>query len=93
MFKAISDSDPACLVEILLLLEAKIFVPSEYIILQGEVGCEMYVIVRGQVDVAIDDFVVATLGDGQVFGERALLTQQKRNASVMAITYCDTHAG
>ena len=90
MFKAISDADPACLVEILLLLEPKLFVPSEYIILQGEVGCEMYVIVRGLVEVTVDNIPVAELGDGQVFGERALLTRQKRNASVITISYCDT---
>ena len=51
MFKAISDSD--CLIDLIEKLEPKIFIPGEYICLQGELGREMYIIVRGQVQVLL----------------------------------------
>ena len=52
----------------------------------------MYVIVRGLVHVLIgpEKRHVATLKDGDVFGEHALITRSTRNASVKAVTYCDT---
>lgn len=59
--------------------------------MEGETGEEMFVIARGRVAVLAGDppRLVATLSDGDVVGERALITRETRNASVRAITHCD----
>jgi CRP/FNR family cyclic AMP-dependent transcriptional regulator len=53
---------------------------------QGERGREFYVILDGSADVTVDGKKVATLGAGDFFGEMALLTEERRNASVTAAT-------
>ena len=69
--------------------------PEEYpagklIIRQGDPGDKFYLIRRGEVDVAVEQDggprQVATLGEGDFFGEAALLTGEPRNASVHART-------
>jgi CRP-like cAMP-binding protein len=64
--------------------------PGDVIVRQGEVGGSLYVIIRGEVSIIreIDGqrMHVATLGDGEFFGEMALLTDTPRVASVEAVT-------
>lgn len=69
------------------LLKPRIFMPNEYIIRQGENGDSMYFLTSGDVDVLVDDTVVARLGAGSFFGEAALVTGVRRNASVRAMSY------
>lgn len=57
---------------------------------QGDLGNKMYIVRRGQVEIQVKDVVgrlhsVLILGEGQVFGEMALLDQGTRSASVVAI--------
>ncbi|MFV1967482.1 MAG: ATP-binding cassette domain-containing protein [Pirellulaceae bacterium] len=54
------------------------------IIRQGDPGEKFYSIRHGSVDVLVDDKVVSTLGEGDYFGEAALLTGKPRNATVIA---------
>ncbi|WP_442940247.1 cyclic nucleotide-binding domain-containing protein [Nocardioides sp. B-3] len=51
---------------------------------QGDVGECYYVIESGEVDVIGDGRVVATLGEGEGFGEIALLRRTRRTAGVVA---------
>ena len=53
---------------------------------QGERGQECYVVASGEVDVLIDDVLVATLGPGEVVGELSLLDNGPRTATVVART-------
>ncbi len=49
---------------------------------QGEIGTSMYIIVRGEVEVIIDDKVVARLGEKSIFGELAALDPEPRSAAI-----------
>jgi CRP-like cAMP-binding protein len=55
------------------------------IITQGDVGGSFYLIDSGQVEVTVDSFRVSVLGPGNSFGERALLRQDTRSATVTAL--------
>jgi len=67
------------------------FEPGELIIKEGTKGDAFYIITAGKVEVFIKDeefdieTSLAKLGTGVVIGEMALLTGEKRNASIRAI--------
>jgi NADH dehydrogenase len=68
--------------------------PGDLIIKKGEIGREMYIIQSGEVEVVREsgggnEGIVAKLGRGEVFGEKALLDDTPRNASVCATTPVD----
>ncbi|HEX8457539.1 MAG TPA: mechanosensitive ion channel family protein [Pyrinomonadaceae bacterium] len=64
------------------------YAPGETIIRAGEDGDSMFVVRHGQVAVQINDNgqarTVATLGEGDFFGEMALFTGEPRSAHVVA---------
>ena len=60
--------------------------PGESLIEQGEIGDAFYAIGSGHVDVVRDGERIADLGPGEHFGEVALLTDEPRNATVVAHT-------
>jgi len=66
------------------------FEAGDFIIHQGDVGDQFYIIVSGEVEVFRElptgqKAHIARLGQGEYFGEAALLTGRRRNASVRAI--------
>lgn len=74
------------------LLFHRSFRPGERIFAQGEVGSAMYIIQRGSVDIlheeeeeeAGDPHLLQRLGEGEFFGELALLSDLPRPASAVA---------
>jgi small-conductance mechanosensitive channel len=66
-----------------------IFAPGELVIRAGDPGSSMFVVHNGRVSVQITENgrprTVATLNEGDFFGEMALFTGEPRTASVLAI--------
>lgn len=61
---------------------------GETIFRQYDMGAEMYVVLEGEVDLAIGPAAVETLGPGEPFGEMALIDQSPRAATAVAKTAC-----
>lgn len=71
-------------------LQFEVFLKGEYIVHAGAKGDKMYFIRTGIVEVLNkDDEVATTLSDGSHFGEICLLTNDRRVASIRAVTVCD----
>ncbi len=66
-----------------------IFAPSETVIRAGEAGSSMFVVHNGRVSVQINENgvarSVATLNEGDFFGEMALFTGEPRTANIIAL--------
>lgn len=70
------------------LLRSRLALPGETLIRRGERGDCMYFIASGAVEVLAPGLPEPVhLGTGDVFGEMALLTRERRNADVRALGY------
>ena len=63
--------------------------PGQTITRQGELGTGLYVIIQGSVNVIHDqgepsETQIATLGEGDFFGDMALLRERTRSATIVA---------
>ena len=73
-------------------LHARIYVPGEKIFRVDETGDSLYLIQNGSVDiVGRNNEIIATLVEGTIFGEMAMLLNQPRTASAIANTFCDIY--
>ena len=75
-------------------LDVHHYEPGESIVRKGEIGRELFLIVSGEVEIvgtddAGKDKVLNRLGPKDVFGEKALLEDTKRTATVRAATAVD----
>lgn len=84
-------ADEVFIHEVIVELEPLVFLPGDLVIRQGEFGDCMYFLSAGSVEVIVDEKQVAVLAEGSPFGETALIQNEKRNASIKAVSYCDIY--
>ena len=63
-----------------------LLIEEETLFSQGDEGKEAYMIVSGRMNVFVDNKRVGSMTDGEVFGELALLLNQRRSATIITTT-------
>ena len=67
-------------------VHTRVFATGESVVRQGDPGSSLFIVLQGGLKVSIDEMQVGTLAGGEIFGEMALLTGEKRKATVTAAT-------
>ena len=62
--------------------------PGDSLFREGEKGEKMYVLLEGEMEILLGDFVLETVRQGALIGEMALIDDSPRTASVVAKTPC-----
>ena len=63
--------------------------PGAEIVTQGDAGDDLFVVVRGKVNVLKDGIAIGEIGDRGCFGELAVLDREPRAATCTAIARCE----
>lgn len=81
--------------EILNQSQVLMFKDGETIVTQGEVNQSFYAVIKGAVQVNVEDssqesnnVYICTIGEGEVFGEAGMFLKVKRTANVTAMDEC-----
>ncbi|KAI8829898.1 hypothetical protein BJ741DRAFT_712574 [Chytriomyces cf. hyalinus JEL632] len=69
-------------------LTAAYFIPGDSIVTAGDIGTEMFFILKGTVRILVNGNVVGQMSDGAFFGELALIANIPRTATVQAMSSC-----
>lgn len=72
-------------------LKSIVFQRGKDIIKEGQIGHNMFLIIRGKVEVYKEGFST-TLSSGDIFGESALIYEEPRNASVRTLSFCELYS-
>ncbi len=83
IFEGLGDGE---LRKIARLFTQKLYRPGEKVFKRGDSGNEAYAVMRGKIDICLDEnsAPVASLSDGQIFGEQAFLDGAERVAMAVA---------
>ncbi len=88
----LKGAEPEIIQDIVLELKPVVIVPGEKIFSCGDEGDGMYFILKGVVNiVSKEDKLLASLTEGQFFGETALLTSNPRSANAFSVSYSDLY--
>jgi CRP-like cAMP-binding protein len=68
--------------------DTRSFSDGQTVFREGDDGHEMFVVRDGQVEIVAHDTVIATLGEGEIFGEMALIDSRPRSAAARAKGEC-----
>ena len=82
---------PEMLQALILKLEDRISLPSDFVVVKGEFADAFYLIRRGYCALHIEqaNSMMITIQQGGSFGENALVSRARRNASVYACVFCE----
>lgn len=87
LFRDMSAADTEKFIEAATVLKRK---TGDHIARHGDVGNEMFLILSGAAEVRREierrKYTIATLGEGEIFGEMAFLSSRPRTADIVAIT-------
>ena len=61
---------------------------GDFLFREGDNGDKMYVLLEGEMDVRLGDYVVETAREGALIGEMALIDDRPRAANAVAKTAC-----
>lgn len=83
IFEGLGDGE---LKKVARLFKQKLYQPGEVVFKKGDHGGEAYIVVRGQVDICLENSPrpVGTVSNGQIFGELALLDGPARGARAIS---------
>ncbi len=87
LFPILAHLDHAAREELLLLFHSRTASPGDRVIRKGDRPDAAYFITEGMVQVAVPGREIR-LGPGEFFGERALLSGERRSTDVTAIDFC-----
>ena len=62
--------------------------PGDYLFQEGDTGEKMYVLLEGEINIFLGDFVLETAEPGMRIGEMALIDDGLRTANAVAKTAC-----
>lgn len=83
IFEGLGDGE---LRKIARLFTQKLYRPGEKVFSKGDSGKEAYIVMRGQIDICLEDgaAAIASMGNGQILGELAFLDGSARGAHAIA---------
>ena len=79
-----SDVPGEALSDIAFLLNEVFFEKGAYIVSEEEIGRELYIIIKGSVDIISNATIIDSAKKGAYFGEMAIIDSQPRSADVIA---------
>lgn len=89
-----SELSPEELTELLKLSEKRRYPRGSIVLYKGDEGQSIYLILKGQVKVVLDDekgkeLILSTLQAGDYFGEMSVLDQMPRSATIVTVENCE----
>ncbi|ONF86835.1 cyclic nucleotide-binding domain-containing protein [Leptospira santarosai] len=83
----LKGAEAALVTTLVFSLKHHIFLPGDIIFRKGDIGHNLYILSEGKVEILSknDTEVIATLSEGQFFGEFALVTEEPRSATVRSV--------
>jgi CRP-like cAMP-binding protein len=62
--------------------------PREFLFREGDKGEKMYVVLEGEMEISLGNFVLESAGPGALIGEMAMIDNSPRTANAVAKTSC-----
>ncbi|EMJ91917.1 transporter, cation channel family protein [Leptospira alstonii serovar Pingchang str. 80-412] len=83
----LKGAEAALVTTLVFSLKHHIFLPGDILFRKGDIGDNLYILTEGSVEILSknDSEVIAVLSEGKFFGELALVTEERRSATVRSV--------